>query len=306
MRITSAGMGAQLTRDLQAALAALAKQHEIVASGRRINAPDDDPTATARALGVRSRQTANTQYVTNITAARGNLAASETTVRSAIDYMQQAKDLAINGANGTHSAASRQALGEQVNQILEAVVSFGNSRGPGGAMLFGGHEATTNPYSVTRDVSGKITAVAVNPRGIDGALTVEVAEGLTVAQGVSGTIAFGSMADPTNAFDTLIRLRDALNANNAANVSAELDDLTVAHDRATTASILLGTRLSLLETFENRLGDEAEGLASMLSSLEDADMAKAITDLNAIQTLYEAGLASGAKLFQQSLVDFLR
>jgi flagellar hook-associated protein 3 FlgL len=306
VRVTSAGMGAQLNRDLQAALAALAKQHAIIASGRRLNAPSDDPTGTARALTVRSRQTANSQYLTNIAAARGNLSTSESTVRSAIDYLQQAKDLAIQGSNDSNSAAARQALGEQVNQILEAMVSFGNSRGANGGMLFGGQESNVPPYTVTLDVTNKITAVTVNPRGIDGTLPVEVAEGLTVAQGVSGTITFGTMADPTNAFDTLIRLRDALNANNGANVRAELDDLTVAHDRATTASILVGTRLALLETMENRLMDEAEGLASALSTLEDADMAKAITDLNAIQTLYEAGLASGARLLQQSLVDFLR
>ena len=144
-------------------------------------------------------------------------------------------------------------------------------------MLFGGQEISVAPYTVTRDVNGKITAVTVNPRGIDGTLPVEVTEGLTVAQGVSGTITFGGMADPTNAFDTLIRLRDALNANNGANVGVEIDNLTAAHDRATTASILVGTRQALLDTLEQRLQDDALGLATTLSSIEDADMAKAIT-----------------------------
>jgi flagellar hook-associated protein 3 FlgL len=306
MRVTTAGMGSSLTRDLQAALAAIAKQHGIIASGRKLNAPSDDPTATARALSVRSRQTANAQFVQNITSARGNLATSETSVRSVIDYLQQARELAIQGVNDTNDASARLALGDQVNQILEAVVSFANGRGPNGGMLFGGQEISVAPYTVTRDVTGNITAVTVNPRGIDGTLPVEVSEGLTVAQGVSGTIAFGAMSDTTNAFDTLIRLRDALNANNGANTGVEIDNLTTAHDRASTASILLGTRQALLDTLEQRHQDDALGLATTLSDLEDADMAKAITDLNQIQTLYEAGLASGARLLQQSLVDFLR
>jgi flagellar hook-associated protein 3 FlgL len=306
MRVTSAGMGTQLARDLQAALAALAKRHEIIASGRRLNTPSDDPTDTARALTVRSRQAANAQFLENISSARSNLSASETSVRSVVDYLQQSRDLAIQGANDSSDAGARLALGDQVNQILEAVVSFANGRGPNGGMLFGGQEVSVAPYTVTRDVAGKITAVTVNPRGIDGTLPVEVTEGLTVAQGVSGTITFGGMADTTNAFDTLIRLRDALNANNGTNVGVELDNLTAAHDRAVTASILLGTRQALLDTLEQRLEDDALGLATTLSDLEDADMAQAITELNQIQTLYEAGLASGARLLQQSLVDFLR
>jgi flagellin-like hook-associated protein FlgL len=35
-------------------------------------------------------------------------------------------------------------------------------------------------------------------------------------------------------------------------------------------------------------------------------MIKAITDLTLLQTFYEAALASGAKIIQQSLVDFIR
>src|SRR6185436_14142390 len=104
-------------------------------------------------------------------------------------------------------ALSRQALGTQIDQILEGVVSLANTRGPAGAMIFGGQEVTVAPYTVTRDVNGKITAVASNPRGIDGQMRVEVVEGLTVAQGVSGNTVFGAISDSTNVFSTLIRLR---------------------------------------------------------------------------------------------------
>lgn len=306
MRVTSAGLGSQLARDLQATLAAMAKQQEIISTGRRINAPSDDPSGTARALNVRSRSTANDQFQKNVTIARGALEASDTAVGSVIDYLQQARDLAIQGTNDTNDATARQALGVQVNSILEAMVSLGNTRGPEDAMIFGGQEVTVAPYTVTRDVNGNITTVAVNPRGIDGTMPAEVAEGLTVSQGVSGTLVFGGLADPTNAFDTLIRLRDALNANNGTNVGVEIDNLSAAHDRTTTASILVGTRLGLLDTVESRLQDESLSLSTTLSTIEDADYAKAITELSQIQTFYEGALASGSRLLQQSLVDFLR
>jgi flagellar hook-associated protein 3 FlgL len=306
MRITSTMINSQLAGDLQAAVAAMAKQQRIISSGRRINEPADDPGGTANALAVRSRQAANEQFLKNVQTARNNLGASDGSVRSVIDYIEQAKEAALQGANDSNDALSRQALGSQVDQILEGLVSVGNQRGPGGAMLFGGQEVTTAPYTVTRDVNGKITAVASNPRGITAQMPAEVAEGVTIAQGVSGDTVFGAIADPTNVFSTLIRLRDALNINDANAVRTELNTLDADHDRANLASIVVGTRLGWLDTLESRLQNESLSLATTLSGIEDADMAKAITDLNQIQTFYNGGLAAGAKLLTQSLADFLR
>jgi flagellar hook-associated protein 3 FlgL len=306
MRVTSGIIKTQLTRDLQGALAALAKQQAMISSGRRLNAPADDPGGAARALTVRSRQAATEQLQKNIEIVRTSLSSADATLRSVVDGLQQAKDVAIQGASDSNDALSRQAIGGQVDQILEAMVSYANTRAPGGTMLFGGQEVATAPYTVTRDVNGAITAVTVNARGIAGQMLAEVADGLTVAQSVPGTTVFGAMTDPTNVFDTLIRLRNALNTNDAATVRTELDTLTTVHDRATSASVLVGTRLGWLDTLENRLNDEAVTFATSLSAIEDVDMVKAVSDLVQIQTFYEAGLASGARLLRESLVDFLR
>ena len=306
MRVTPGLITTQLARDLNTALAALTKQQGMIATGRRVNAPADDPAGTARALTVRSRQAANAQFQKNIDTARSNLTTADASVRSVIDALQQAKDLAIQGANDSNDAAAKQAIGAQVDQVLEQIVATANSRGPRGTMLFGGQEVTVAPYTVTRDVNGKITAVTVNARGIDGSMPAEVAEGLTVAQGVSGNTVFGAMSSVSNAFDTLIGLRNALNTNNAVGIQDGITNTTLAHDRAVDASIQLGTRAGWLDALENRLKDEAVTLTSSLGAIEDADMAKAISDLTQIQTFYEAGLASGARLLQQSLADFLR
>jgi flagellar hook-associated protein 3 FlgL len=133
-----------------------------------------------------------------------------------------------------------------------------------------------------------------------------VAEGLTIQQSISGDAVFGSLGATSNVFDTLIRLRDALNTNNAAGIRTELDNVTTALDRATSGSVVVGTNLGWLDTIESRLKDESLVFASSLSRVEDADMAQAATELRQIQNSYEGGLAAGARLLQQSLLDFLR
>jgi flagellin-like hook-associated protein FlgL len=77
-------------------------------------------------------------------------------------------------------------------------------------------------------------------------------------------------------------------------------------DRVLVPSILVGTRMAWLATLGERASAEQLGLTAELSKVEDVDMVKAITDLTLLQTFYEAALASGAKIMQQSLVDFIR
>ena len=58
MRVTQSMMSAQVQRELQAALAAIARQQERISSGRRILVPADDPAGAAQAVAIRSRQAA--------------------------------------------------------------------------------------------------------------------------------------------------------------------------------------------------------------------------------------------------------
>jgi flagellar hook-associated protein 3 FlgL len=306
MRITPGSMNNRLNADLQAALAALSKRENMLATNRRINAPSDDPGGTASAMNIRARQTANAQFQRNIDAVRSTLTAADSSARSVLDYIEQARDIAIQGTNDTTDSVSRQALGAQIDQILEAQVGLANGRAPNGMRLFGGQEATAAPYTVTRNVSGQITAVTVNPRGINGSVAAEVSEGLTVQESVSGDTVFGQLSAATNVFDTLIRVRDALNTNNGAAVGAELDNLQAAHDVATSASVSVGTRLGWLDQLDNRLKDESLVFSSSLSRVEDADMAQAATELRQIQNSYEGGIAAGARMLQLSLLDFLK
>ena len=235
MRVTPGSIHAQMTRDLQAALGALAQQQRRVAASRRILAPSDDPAGAAQSLAVRTRQSAVEQFHKNAAAARSALTAGEAVLRSVSEVVTQALETAAQGANDTNDALARQSLGAKVNQLLETLASLAQSRGAGGTFLFGGQESTTTPYAVTRDASGQITAVTPNARGLEGEVAAEISEGVSVATGVSGTSVFGPATDQTYAFDVLIRLRDALNGARPLGLEADVDGTG-----ATNASRFLG------------------------------------------------------------------
>ena len=210
MRVTQSMMSNQVSQQISAALAAIARQQERVSSGKRILVPSDDPAGTAQAVAIRSRQAAATQFQSNMATAQSSLATTDVTMRSIEEVVTQGIEAAVQGVNDTNDPLARQAVGTTVNQLLETLVSLANSRTGTGTFLFGGQESTIAPYTAARDSAGQITTVVPNPRGIDGATDAAVAEGVSMSTRVSGTTVFGAATDQSYAFDVLIQLRDSL------------------------------------------------------------------------------------------------
>ncbi len=232
MRVTPSMMSVQVQRELQAALAAIAHQQELLSSGRRIVAPADDPAGAAQAVTIRSRQAATAQFQSNVAAAKATLSTADSTLRSIADLVTQAREAAVQGASDSNDALARQGIGTAVNQLLETLVTLANSRGGTGTFLFGGQESTTAPYTVTRDAGGRITAVTPNPRGIDGPTPAEIGERVTIPTSVSGTAIFGAATEPTYAFDVLIRLRDNLNGQRLLSFQPDVSAVGAANPNA--------------------------------------------------------------------------
>ena len=210
MRVTQSMMSNQVSQQISAALAAIARQQERVSSGKRILVPSDDPAGTAQAVAIRSRQAAATQFQSNMATAQSSLATTDVTMRSIEEVVTQGIEAAVQGVNDTNDPLARQAVGTTVNQLLETLVSLANSRTGTGTFLFGGQESTIAPYTAARDSAGQITTVVPNPRGIDGSTDAAVAEGVSMSTRVSGTTVFGAATDQSYAFDVLIKLRDSL------------------------------------------------------------------------------------------------
>ena len=61
-----------------------------------------------------------------------------------------------------------------------------------------------------------------------------------------------------------------------------------------------------LDYLSERLGDDKAAYTETMSKLEDVDMAKALTDLSALDFAHKAALSSLAKITKTSLMDFLR
>jgi flagellar hook-associated protein 3 FlgL len=68
----------------------------------------------------------------------------------------------------------------------------------------------------------------------------------------------------------------------------------------------VGAKSNRMELVVNRLKDENLNFTNLLSNTEDVDMADVLIRLTSEENVYRASLASGARIIQPTLIDFLR
>ena len=211
--------------------------------------------------------------------------------------MQRARELAVQGGNGTLSAASRQLIANEVAGLRGQFVEVGNSS-LGGRFIFGGTATDTQPF----DPATQAATTPVNTN----LLNREVAPGSVVSVNITAD----RLQDPPGAtadiFTVITNLSTALQTNDSAGISAALSALDAHQDNISALRGEGAAKINRLELTKSRFEAQKIATGDQLSRIEDVDMAEAITNLTMRESVYKAALATGARVIQPSLVDFLR
>jgi flagellar hook-associated protein 3 FlgL len=305
MRITSTILTNQALDAMRLALTNLGKSQARIATGRRLLTVSDDPAGHAGATRLSARLSRAGQWVRQAEHARATLGTNDRLLANLNELIGQAQTLAVRGANGSNGPTERTAMAVEVNDLLEEVVLAANAS-EDGLYVLGGRETLSPPLTVTRNAQNQITAATWNPKGVDAARTIEIAEGVSVQVNLGGTSVLGTTASPTFLPALLVTLRDALASNDPEGVRAVIDSLTTAATRIGNAVADTGARLRLIDHTLVALGEEQVAATAALSAIVDADIARSATELAQQEIAYQAALQAAAKAIQPSLLDFLR
>lgn len=142
----------------------LNRQQSQIASQSRIENLRDDPAAAAHSTRYQSYLTRLERYSENIEYAQSRHRESEGYMMEAQSLLQRAREIAIQGANGTYAQSDLRTMGTELNEILNQMVELANARGGDGAMLFAGDRTLTEPF---RAITGRMA-------GFDTELITEV------------------------------------------------------------------------------------------------------------------------------------
>lgn len=163
---------------------ALARLQEKAATGQDINRPSDDPTDANRILGLRTESRSMEVYMNALNEAVSTLDFSSSMIQQIDNEMISALGyLTSISTGGTETEDTRRTLANQLDSILEQVVSLANSQ-LSGHYLFSGAASDVQPYTVERDNSGNITRVLY--QGSSEERNVAVAPGVEVSSVLVG------------------------------------------------------------------------------------------------------------------------
>lgn len=294
MRITNNMIARSLVSNLNAHLRRQEELHYQLASGTRLRVPSDDPAATSHSMRLHSDLEHTKQHRANIGRALSWLEATDSVLNEVGDALHRAKDLAVYGANGAMPSDARDALAAEVDQVLQHMVDLANSS-HAGLYLFSGNQTLTKPYEL--DGAGGVQAYA----GDDGMREYEIASGVTIGVNVPGKDLFDDI------FTALQDLRTALENDDLETVGGSaMGAIDGAIDHLLRVRSDVGARINRLELAGARMHELELNVEQLIADNESVDIARAIIDLKVSENSYRSALASGARIIQPTLIDFLR
>ena len=297
-RITNVALNASVLSTTQRTLARLSTYQQQLATGKKVIDVSDDPVGAKSSMRYSGEKFSAQKYLDNIDRGSAFMTATDSSLAEMSQLMDQVKEIAVQGANGSQDAASRSVLAQSLDSYLSRLVDVSNAVHDG-RYIFAGTATTqdTPPFAIAADGS------SVTYGGNLDAFAVKVGPNSSVTLNQDG---YGLFMKDVDVFKMVIDLREALNANDGDKVNALLTDADASSSHINNLHGAMGGRLQRLELAKNQLEDSQVYLGELISQIEDVDMTEAISQMQLSQVALEAGLQAGSRVLQPTLLDFLR
>jgi flagellar hook-associated protein 3 FlgL len=296
-RITQTMLNSQLLRNLNNNMSRMDNLQNQLSTGRKINKPSDDPVGISFSLRYRSELEANDQYQKNVDATVSYLDFTDTTLDQMGNVMQRARELAVQGANGTNSNESLNAMKTEIDQLYAQLTNIGNSQF-NGKYVFNGQVTDQPPFPDPNNPENAVT----NKDEIQ----FVIGAGVKMAINKTAEQIFGASGTQNNAFQILKSLSASLGSQNQTGIQNSIALIDQRMDGLLGVRADVGAKTNRIQLAESRLKDIGINITSLQSKTEDADMAEVITKLKMDESVYQSSLSAGSKLIQPTLLDFLR
>lgn len=173
---------------LKKQMSKIARSQEQVASGLRVNRASDDPANASRIFQLKSQKASLETYRKNLDEVADTMDMSYEVVHAISEHVSRVHSLLTQAASGTYSQSNREAIGEEIDSILNQIASLANTKYLG-KYIMGGTSVHTEAYDFTRE-NGRI--VRADYVGSQFDLPVPVAPGVTFSGIMVGSDVFAS------------------------------------------------------------------------------------------------------------------
>ena len=298
MRVTFNAQNRNSTAGLEDAASRLLEFQRQVSTGKRIEKPSDDPSATLGSIGEHTEMAAIDQYARATDTIASRLSVVDTVLSDLIVQIERAQVASASARGSSKTPVQREAAAVDLEGIRDTIFSDMNTAF-NGTHVFSGQASTVPPF--TRVGTGPISAYA----GSTAEMVVDIDQQRAVKMAFNGE-ALTQGSDAQDIFVEFDNLIAAVRAGDQDEIDAGMQALTRMFDRVSTAQGRVGADLRTIDEHKLRLGELRRASTKRLSALEDTNMAEAITGMAQADAAYRAALGAVNSVTRMSLMDYLR
>lgn len=305
MRITNQSILHNYLNNLNKNLANLSRYQDQMSSGKEVRRPSDDPFAVTRSMSLYTSLNQNAQYLRNIEDSLGWVDMTDSALGHLGDIMHRLRELVVKGATGSLADADRDAIKDEVIQLVGQLAQIANTNYDG-RYIFGGQDTTKPPF----EVDG-YQLIYTGASGQDKEmLTREISQNVVMEINVPGSWLISGKAGQALSDDLPSVLNEIVlsleNADTDALGGKLLEQLDKHIDNILALRSEMGAKYNRLEAAKQKNEEETFNMKELLSKTEDIDFAEKIMEYSMMANVYYASLSMGARILMPSLLNFLK
>ncbi|HFK1472024.1 TPA: flagellin [Bacillus paranthracis] len=280
-----------------------------LSSGKRINSAADDAAGLAIATRMRARESGLNVASRNTQDGMSLIRTADSAMNSVTNILLRMRDLANQSATGTNTKGNQASLQKEFSELtkqityiaentkfndqslLDGNVSLAETPG-GGETTPGGGETTSGggetpssaPAAASTSLSNTGTKITIQTLDSNlGNQQIDVKIGsVTLASLGLGSVSIG---------ESTVAENEVNNAGDATNARSALEAIDKALTKIADNRATLGATLNRLDFNVTNLKSQENSMASSASQIEDADMAKEMSEMTKFKILNEAGIS---------------
>jgi flagellar hook-associated protein 3 FlgL len=276
---------------LQQSFLKLTDLQDQASSLKRLRKPSDGPADVVSAMQLHAGIDRNDQYTRNLSDAQGWLGNADNALTTTVTQLQRVNDLVVQASNVSTDSNARQGIAAEIDSIRQTLLGVANTQ-YAGRPIFAGTAGGGAAY----DASGQYV-------GVSSAIERNIAPGQRVQVNVNGDAVFGTPGN--DLFTTLSQISQAVQ-NDPSQLNTLQATLGTQTTQVQSQLAQVGSRFLRVQTMQSQNTSNGLTMKQNLSSIEDADVAQVMVQLQAQQVAYQAALSATARAIQPSLTDFLK
>lgn len=331
-RITNSILTNNYLGDLQTNLRQMSTLQNQLSSGSLINRASDNVSAATRIMQLNTELSANTQYKANITDASNWLDTTDTALSEAGNVLSRIRELMVKAGNGTYSEDEISSIKDEVVSAVQQLGQVLNTSYEGNH-IFGGTKSTSK--TITVDDDGNMSYADADGNAMESTdadydkyynqissdLKTEISDGITVTYNVNAADLLEFKDDSlgnVNAMDVFSDIITNLTTASSSTATEEekseaisnlngdnLTQIDSVIDNFLTARSKVGTMQNRMDSASTTNENQTYNMTSVLSSVQDIDIAEKTVEYSSAQTIYKAALQVSSSVLTKTIMDYI-